>query len=295
MSWFGRKNNGEHDSQPDAGKESDTKSEGFDGEVVEEVSEEASDADISNEVIESEDVVEEVEGEEAEDDGDSDTDDDDEAEDLRGPWDVDDDDIPDEPFLDLGGLKIPSRQDVYVRVAVSPQDQSQVLGVTAVYKSSSVQLSAIAAPKSMGLWDSIRQGFLDGTDGAQEVDGVFGKEVELQVPVAGQKTMIPARIVGVDGPRWMLRGIFTGPAARQGEEKKVLDEFFASTVVDRGNEPIAPRDPIPLTMPDLPAAQNNAAQNPEEPKGPRVKTQDVRAKEGVQTTLARGPMFSEVR
>lgn len=293
MSWFGRKSTEERDSQPSTGKESGTSSENFDEEVVDSVSDEASDTDISNEVIEGEDVVEEVEGEEADDDADEDADED---EVLPGPWDVDDDDIPDEPFLDLGGLKIPSRQDVYVRVAVSPQDQSQVLGVTAVYKSSSVQLSAIAAPKSMGLWDSIRQGFLDGTDGAQEVDGVFGKEVELQVQVPDQKATIPARIVGVDGPRWMLRGIFTGPAAREGEEKKVLDEFFASTVVDRGNEPIAPRDPIPLIMPDLPAAQQEQpAPDASEPKGPRVKTQDVRTKQGVQTTLSRGPMFSEVR
>ena len=43
-------------------------------------------------------------------------------------------------------------------------------------------------------------------------------------------------IVGVDGPRWMLRGIFSGPAAEdpKSPEAEILNRFFSDIVVDRG-------------------------------------------------------------
>ena len=41
---------------------------------------------------------------------------------------------------------------------------------------------------------------------AKETDGVFGTELTLPVVVKGGRKVV-TRIVGVDGPRWMLRGI----------------------------------------------------------------------------------------
>ena len=52
-----------------------------------------------------------------------------------------------------------------------------------------------------------------------EVDGPFGTELRARVPAEGpagqQPQLAPARFLGVDGPRWFLRGLVTGPAATE--------------------------------------------------------------------------------
>ncbi|MCI1936362.1 MAG: DUF3710 domain-containing protein [Bifidobacteriaceae bacterium] len=215
----------------------------------------------------------------------------------RGPWDVTE--APTEgKFLDLGGFRLPAKEGISLRLSVSP-DKTRVLGVTVTYKESSLELSAIAAPKSHGLWDEICAELLAGGKEAKQTDGTFGKEIELTVTVAAGRT-VPTRIVGVDGNRWMLRGIFTGKAAREGDQKEALDDFFASIVVNRGEDPLAPRDPLPLHPPVSLDAENddaedsaagNDAEVPGKPKGPLTPLQNTE----VQQTLSRGPMFSEVR
>ncbi|WRL67054.1 DUF3710 domain-containing protein [Blastococcus brunescens] len=43
-----------------------------------------------------------------------------------------------------------------------------------------------------------------------------------------------ARFLGVDGPRWFLRGLITGPAAESAENAAVLESVFRDIVVVRG-------------------------------------------------------------
>lgn len=215
----------------------------------------------------------------------------------RGPWDVTE--APTEgKFLDLGGFRLPAKDGISLRLSVSP-DKTRVLGVTVTYKESSLELSAIAAPKSHGLWDQICAELLAGGKDSKQIDGTFGKEIALTVTVAAGRT-VPTRIVGVDGDRWMLRGIFTGKAAQEGDQKEALDDFFSSIVVNRGEDPLAPRDPLPLHPPvslDVEddgaedSADDNDAEVPGKPKGPLTPLQNTE----VQQTLSRGPMFSEVR
>ena len=57
------------------------------------------------------------------------------------------------------------------------------------------------------------------------------------------------RFVGVDGPRWFLRGLFTGPAAGGGEPAGLLEEVFRDVVVVRGEHPVPPRDILELRLP----------------------------------------------
>jgi hypothetical protein len=143
---------------------------------------------------------------------------------------------------------------------------------------------------------------LEANPKATEKPGVFGMEVNLPVEVKGGKTVV-TRIVGVDGPRWMLRGIFSGPAAAQPKsaEAKTLNQFFSEIVVDRGEEPLAPRDLVPMHPPVSPEQRRKAQSEEEEDgkgnkipkrvKGPFVADQETE----VQTTISRGPMFSEMR
>ena len=125
----------------------------------------------------------------------------------------------------------------------------------------------------------------------------------LPVTIKGGRTVM-TRVVGIDGPRWMLRGVFSGRAAvAEGPETDALNKFFADIVVERGDEPLAPRDLIPMHPPVTPkqrraaeqaaadAEDNGKRDVPGKPKGPFDSDQQVQ----VETTLSRGPMFSEVR
>jgi hypothetical protein len=57
------------------------------------------------------------------------------------------------------------------------------------------------------------------------------------------------RFIGVDGPRWFLRGVISGDAAVNPEAASHVEDLFRSVVVVRGNTPMPPRDLIPLHMP----------------------------------------------
>ncbi|HAK72306.1 DUF3710 domain-containing protein [uncultured Bifidobacterium sp.] len=224
--------------------------------------------------------------------------------DERGPWDVNDENVPDyDEYLDMGSYYLPFLQGIELRVKANRATQ-QVLGTTITYGSSSVEIEAFAAPKTLGLWDDVRADLIDANRAAKETEGVFGTELELPVVVKGGRK-VTTRIVGIDGPRWMLRGIFSGKAATDpdSDETKALNRFFADIVVERGEEPLAPRDLIPMHPPVAPAERKAAkaaaeaadsdkkADVPSQPKGPFDSDQQVEVK----TTLSRGPMFSEVR
>ena len=131
--------------------------------------------------------------------------------DEHGPWDVDDENVPDyDEYLDMGAYYLPFLQGIELRVKANRATQ-QVLGTTITYGSSSVEIEAFAAPKTMGLWDDVRADLVEANKDAKETDGVFGTELTLPVVVKGGRKVV-TRIVGVDGPRWMLRGIFSGTA-----------------------------------------------------------------------------------
>lgn len=213
----------------------------------------------------------------------------------NGPWDVEDEDIPDESYIDLGCLKLPHFENTQIRFGVD-QETNRVMNVTLTQSGSSLQLTVLAAPRYHGIWNEVRSGINQG-EAPHEVDGTFGKEVLLTIPLpTGQE--VPTRIVGVDGPRWMLRGIFTGQAAVAGtKDAEEFDKLFRSLVVDRGEEPVAPKDIIALTLPVVqPQAQDEDDEEegiPDaRPRGPLSK--DEEATQG-HNILQRRDMFSEVR
>ncbi|AKV55348.1 hypothetical protein BACT_0858 [Bifidobacterium actinocoloniiforme DSM 22766] len=218
----------------------------------------------------------------------------------RGPWDVNDEDVIDyDDYLDIGSIFLPFLQGVQLRIK-SSRESGEILAATVTFGKSSLELEAFAAPKTLGLWDLMRSDLAKANSQAKEVEGVFGHELLLPVTVKGKGMM--TRFVGVDGPRWMLRGIFSGPATKGGKEKETLDRYFMDVVVDRGEEPLAPRDRIPMHAPVSPAeraaakaedegAGEGEAKIPDKPTGPFDSDQQTEVK----TTLSRGPMFSEVR
>ena len=121
---------------------------------------------------------------------------------------------------------------------------------------SEMQVQAFAAARRGALWDDVRAEIAkevrEAGGDSQEIQGSFGTELMARVPAEpGQPAsgMRLVRFVGVDGPRWFLRGLFTGPAADAGEPAALLEEVFRDVVVVRGEHPVPPRDILELRLP----------------------------------------------
>ena len=190
------------------------------------------------------------------------------------------------PQVDLGSLKIPAVNGMQVRLEIDRKTQ-QVTGVTLILAQpsgvSSMQLQAFAAPKREGIWDEIRGEIATGIEGAggtaDDVPGTFGRELITRIPSHGpdgQPATQAARFIGVDGPRWFLRGVLTGPAATDDTAAKVLEEVFRRTVVVRGDSARPPRDLLALSLPGQIAAAAEAEAAAQKPsldpfkRGPEI-------------------------
>jgi len=168
---------------------------------------------------------------------------------TSGPWDVDDAPADTLERIDLGALRIPALPGVDVRVEMSPE--GQVIAATLSHAGSELQVGVFAAPRSDGIWDEVRKeilGSLASQGGTgQEVRGRFGRELTGRIPVQGG--FQAARFVGVDGPRWFVRGLFIGPAATDQAKAAPLEDTFRQMVVVRGIEPMPVREPLTLQLP----------------------------------------------
>jgi len=173
---------------------------------------------------------------------------------VAGPHDVSDAPQDDVVRLDLGGLLVPGVDGMELRLDVDEASGS-VVAVTVVNGESAVQVMAFAAPRTTGIWDDVREEIrasLAAQGPVEEASGTFGRELLATLVVAGpqgQSAMQPVRFVGIDGPRWFVRGLFSGPAARQAVDAAPLEDVLRAIVVVRGNDPMAPGDPLPLHVP----------------------------------------------
>jgi hypothetical protein len=169
-----------------------------------------------------------------------------------GPWDAGDS-YRDLPRVDLGSLRVPVGPGHEIQLVMAEQHGAWV---TVRHGDSEMQVQAFAAARNGALWDDIRNEIAAEVLGAggrsEERPGPFGIELLAQVPAEpGQPAsgLRLVRFVGVDGPRWFLRGLFAGPAAEGGEPAGLLEEVFQETVVVRGEHPVPPRDILELRLP----------------------------------------------
>lgn len=167
------------------------------------------------------------------------------------------------PYVDLGGVKIVPREGLHLRLEVEEGTQ-RVVAVGLDYAGSTLQVQPFAAPRTSGLWYEIREQIIDqiAKQGGKTtlVEGPFGPELLAEIPAAtpGQPgTTRLARFIGVDGPRWFLRGVIAGDGAVNPEAAAQVEDLFRSVVVVRGKTPMPPRDLIPLQMPQSATADGS--------------------------------------
>ncbi|MFG2776967.1 DUF3710 domain-containing protein [Streptomyces prunicolor] len=80
----------------------------------------------------------------------------------------------------------------------------------------------------------IIQGIRDQGGTAEEAESGLGSEVRARIFVVkdGQRVLQPTRIVGCDGPGWLLRGGYGGPEALTDLVDPRAHHLFTQTVVD---------------------------------------------------------------
>lgn len=184
-------------------------------------------------------------------------------------------------YLDLGAVLVRPRPGLGVRLELDEKTQ-RPRAVALDLGGGSVQVQAFAAPRSEGLWDEVRRELvqsLRSTEGGEPKveEGPFGLQVVTRFPATasdGTPGFRLARFVGVDGPRWFVRAVFTGTAAVAAESAAALDEVVRELVVVRGDRPMPPRDLLPLTVPEgavrTPAAEPAADPAPPPRRGPEI-------------------------
>lgn len=233
-----------------------------------------------------------------------------------GPWDSEDS-FPEMQRLDFGSMRVPIAPGLGFQVnfeATQVDEEGNPLdgrpvAVLVQYEESAMQLQVFAAPKRSGIWDDVRRETAkdieeEAQGQTQEGEGPFGPELLAMIPAAlteevlaempqEVREQIPQefvdqgwapqiiRFLGVDGPRWFLRGVVQGAALQDPEQARAIEEIFAGVVVVRGDSPMPPRELLELSL----------------PAGAQQATQEEGGEDGGSpfNPFERGPEITEVR
>ena len=152
--------------------------------------------------------------------------------------------------LNLGSMLLPIPHVGDIQVEMGPTGPTMLHVAT---QHGRVTPVAFAAPTSGGLWEEsaeeIRQGLeSDGLD-VQIEQGPWGSEV------VGRTSDMEMRIIGADGPRWMLRMTASGPAGQAEELADIARGVLVRSFVSRGDNPMPAGQPLPVTLPSAMAEQ----------------------------------------
>jgi hypothetical protein len=179
------------------------------------------------------------------------------AEELEGPFDVDDFDDPEVAALarlDLGSVMVPMPEGGQVQVELTETGVPSAVWV--VTPNGRFSVAAYAAPKTAGLWREVAGELADALrkDSANVsiVEGPWGREV------VGSATGA-VRFIGVDGYRWMVRCVANGTHETMEALTEEARNALADTVVRRGDTPLPVRTPLPVQLPEQMAEQLRAA------------------------------------
>jgi hypothetical protein len=174
-----------------------------------------------------------------------------------GPFDVDD--LPDDDVkrVDLGSLLIEPKPGHDLRLQVD-EASGNVQSVVLATKDGAIELRAFAAPRNGDLWSEVRPQIAadmaqkGGT--ATEREGRFGPELVCKMQVqrkeGGGTTTQPSRIVGINGPRWLLRATLFGRPATELDKAGEWEDAITRIAVRRGDHAMRVGEPLPVTMPE---------------------------------------------
>ena len=159
-------------------------------------------------------------------------------------------------YANFGAILVRPTEGMEIKLEVEEGTQ-RIIALVISVASSTVQLQVYAAPKSGGVWGDVRpeiaQGLRERGGVCEERLGSFGAELMSQIPeYEGDKQVGKhlVRIIGVDGPRWFLRGTITGAAVHDPAAASLIESVVRECIIDRGTEPLPPRELLLLRLPD---------------------------------------------
>ncbi|WP_205474510.1 DUF3710 domain-containing protein [Nocardioides sp. SYSU D00038] len=174
---------------------------------------------------------------------------------AAGPYDADELPADDPERIDLGSLLVAPPAGLELRLQVDEASQ-QVQAVLLASERGMIELRAFAAPRNGDLWGEVRPQIAadmsqrGGT--ATEQEGRFGPELSCSMTVTdseGRTGTQPSRVVGINGPRWLLRATLLGEPAMDPAKAGPWEDALASVAVRRGEQALPPGEPLPVTMP----------------------------------------------
>lgn len=172
----------------------------------------------------------------------------------NGPWSLDKAPA-DAQFMDFGPLRLPAIPGLKARVEIDPKFR-EVGAVSVLVNDCAVQLQVVAARGGKPLWPQLRRVLLvklKRQAGHQQViEGTFGAEVIAALTVRtaeGALQDVPMRFLGIDGERWMLRAVVTGPSVTSDATIARVDALLSQIAVDRGIDARAEGEVLALQAP----------------------------------------------
>ncbi|PRY30279.1 DUF3710 domain-containing protein [Umezawaea tangerina] len=157
--------------------------------------------------------------------------------------------------LELGSVRLPVPDGAQLQVEMDPA--GAVRAVHLLTPVGQLTVSAFAAPRTGGLWKEVGAELIAQLkeDGARinRENGDWGEEI------TARNSGVHLRFVGVDGPRWLLRGVAAGPEEHAPAIAAALYDLLRGTVVVRGTQPMPVRTPLPIELPEA-IAKHIAAQ-----------------------------------
>ena len=158
--------------------------------------------------------------------------------------------------VDLGSLLIAPTVGTELRLQVD-EASGEVQAVLLTGPDGALELRAFAAPRGGDLWSEVRPQIA--ADMAQrggvasEQEGRWGPELHCELTRTlqdGRTGQQLSRIIGINGPRWMLRATLIGGPARGGAARDQWDAVISTVVVRRGEGAMPVGEPLPLTLPE---------------------------------------------
>ena len=168
-----------------------------------------------------------------------------------GPFDVSEFTLPTN-HVNLGSIVVIPDEETALRLEVD-ESTGNVVAITLEKANSILQVVAFAAPNSEGLWSEVMNQLYSSitSNGGSVTEGnsALGPNLTAIIPQS-EGAARHIKFIGVDGPRWFLRGSITGAALQDPLASEQIDALFRSLVVNRGNAPMPPREALPLRLPE---------------------------------------------
>jgi hypothetical protein len=152
-----------------------------------------------------------------------------------GPWDASEEPVPtDTERIDYGVLKVPYLAGAETRPLYAGE---RTVGVIISFGGNDFCLQLFRAPQG-AVWEVLRPQIMrtvrDQGGTAVEKESSLGPEIRAEVPgvLDGQQGEYLTRLMGCDGPGWLLRGVYRGAEALADVVDPRAYHLFTQTVVD---------------------------------------------------------------